>query len=94
MLALVNNAPKVLNLKEILQEYLKHRFEVVTRRTKYDLDKAEKRAHILQGYKIALDNIDRIIEIIRGSSDGNQARELLIEKYAFSDVQARAILDI
>lgn len=94
MLALVNNAPKVLNLKEILQEYLKHRFEVVTRRTKFDLDKAEKRAHILQGYKIALDNIDRIIEIIRGSSDGNQARELLIEKYAFSDVQARAILDM
>lgn len=94
MLALVNNAPKVLNLKEILHEYLKHRFEVVTRRTKFDLDKAEKRAHILQGYKIALDNIDRIIEIIRGSSDGNQARELLIEKYAFSDVQARAILDM
>ena len=94
MLALVNNAPRVLNLKEILHEYLKHRFEVVTRRTKFDLDKAEKRAHILQGYKIALDNIDRIIEIIRGSSDGNQARELLIEKYAFSDVQARAILDM
>ena len=58
------------------------------------MDKAEKRAHILQGYRIALDNIDRIIEIIRGSSDGNQARELLIEKYAFSDVQARAILDM
>lgn len=94
MLALVDNAPRVLNLKEILHEYLKHRFEVVTRRTKFDLDKAEKRAHILQGYKIALDNIDRIIEIIRGSSDGNQARELLIEKYAFSDVQARAILDM
>ena len=94
MLALVDNAPRVLNLKEILNEYLKHRFEVVTRRTKFDLDKAEKRAHILQGYKIALDNIDRIIEIIRGSSDGNQARELLIEKYAFSDVQARAILDM
>lgn len=94
MLALVNNAPRVLNLKEILHEYIKHRFEVVTRRTKFDLDKAEKRAHILQGYRIALDNIDRIIEIIRGSSDGNQARELLIEKYAFSDVQARAILDM
>lgn len=76
MLALVNNAPRVLNLKEILHEYIKHRFEVVTRRTKFDLDKAEKRAHILQGYRIALDNIDRIIEIIRGSSDGNQAREL------------------
>lgn len=94
MLALVNNAPRVLNLKEILHEYIKHRFEVVTRRTRFDLDKAEKRAHILQGYRIALDNIDRIIEIIRGSSDGNQARELLIEKYAFSDVQARAILDM
>ena len=94
MLALVDNAPKVLNLKEIIAEYLKHRFEVITRRTRFDLEKAEKRAHILQGYKIALDNIDRIIEIIRGAADGNTARELLIEKYGFSDVQSRAILDM
>lgn len=94
MLALVNNAPKVLNLKEIIAEYLKHRFIVITRRTKFDLEKAEKRAHILQGYRIALENIDRIIEIIRGSADGNTAREVLIEKYGFSDVQSRAILDM
>lgn len=94
MLALVNNAPKVLNLKEIIAEYLKHRFIVITRRTQFDLEKAEKRAHILQGYRIALKNIDRIIEIIRGSADGNTAREVLIEKYGFSDVQSRAILDM
>ena len=94
MLALVNNAPKVLNLKEIIAEYLKHRFIVITRRTQFDLEKAEKRAHILQGYRIALENIDRIIEIIRGSTDGNTAREVLIEKYGFSDVQSRAILDM
>lgn len=94
MLALVNNAPKVLNLKEIITEYLKHRFIVITRRTQFDLEKAEKRAHILQGYRIALENIDRIIEIIRGSADGNTAREVLIEKYGFSDVQSRAILDM
>lgn len=94
MLALVNNAPKVLNLKEIIAEYLKHRFIVITRRTQFDLEKAEKRGHILQGYRIALENIDRIIEIIRGSADGNTAREVLIEKYGFSDVQSRAILDM
>lgn len=94
MLALVNNAPKVLNLKEIIAEYLKYRFIVITRRTQFDLEKAEKRAHILQGYRIALENIDRIIEIIRGSADGNIAREVLIEKYGFSDVQSRAILDM
>lgn len=94
MLALVNNAPKVLNIKEIIAEYLKHRFIVITRRTQFDLEKAEKRAHILQGYRIALENIDRIIEIIRGSADGNTAREVLIEKYGFSDVQSRAILDM
>lgn len=94
MLALVNNAPKVLNLKEIIAEYLKHRFIVITRRTQFDLEKAEKRAHILQGYRIALENIDRIIEIIRGSADGNTARDVLIEKYGFSDVQSRAILDM
>ena len=94
MLALVNNTPKVLNLKEIIEEYIKHRFEVITRRTQFNLDKAEKRAHILQGFRIALDNIDRIIELIRGASDANQAREELMGKYAFSDVQARAILDM
>lgn len=94
MLALVNNVPKVLNLKEILEHYLAHRFEVVTRRTAFELDKAEKRAHILEGYRIALENIDKVIEQIRGSKDGNTARELLMERWNFSDAQARAILDM
>lgn len=94
MLALVNNTPKVLNLKQIIEEYIKHRFEVITRRTKFNLDKAEKRGHILQGYRIALNNIDRIIELVRGATDGNQAREQLVAKYGFTDVQARAILDM
>ncbi|MCI7223816.1 DNA gyrase subunit A [Fusobacterium sp.] len=94
MLSLVNNVPRILNLKEMLVEYIKHRFDVITRRTKFDLDKAEKRAHILKGYQIALTNIDRIIELIRASSDGTVAREQLIEKYGFSDIQARSILDM
>jgi len=94
MLSLVNNVPRVLNLKEMLNEYIKHRFDVITRRTAFDLDKAEKRAHILKGYQIALENIDRIIELIRASSDGTVAREQLIEKYAFTDIQARSILDM
>ena len=78
----------------MLNEYIKHRFDVITRRTVFDLDKAEKRAHILKGYQIALENIDRIIELIRASSDGTVAREQLIEKYAFTDIQARSILDM
>ncbi|MDY4010464.1 MAG: DNA gyrase subunit A [Fusobacterium gastrosuis] len=94
MLSLVNNVPRILNLKEMLVEYIKHRFDVITRRIKFDLDKAEKRAHILKGYQIALTNIDRIIELIRASSDGTVAREQLIEKYGFSDIQARSILDM
>lgn len=94
MLALVNNVPRVLNLKEILDEYLKHRFEVITRRTKFNLNKAEKRAHILKGFIIALENIDRVIEIVRGSADGNEARVALIDKYGFSEEQSKAILDM
>ena len=94
MLSLVNNVPKILNLKEMLNEYVKHRFNVITRRTIFDLDKAEKRAHILRGYQIALENIDTIIELIRASSDGTVAREQLIEKYQFTDIQARSILDM
>ena len=94
MLALVNNAPKVLNLKEILQKYLEHRFEVVTRRTQFELDKAERRAHILEGFKIALDNIDEVIRIIRGSKDANEARESLMNKFAFTEIQSKAILDM
>lgn len=94
MLALVNNVPKVLNLKEVLEEYVKHRFEIITRRTKFELDKAEKRDHILQGFRIALENIDRIIELIKNSSDGNTAKEALMTKYAFTDIQARSIMDM
>ena len=94
MLSLVNNVPKILNLKEMLNEYVKHRFNVITRRTIFDLDKAEKRAHILRGYQIALENIETIIELIRASSDGTVAREQLIEKYQFTDIQARSILDM
>lgn len=94
MLALVNNVPKVLSLKEVLEEYVKHRFEVITRRTRFELDKAEKRDHILQGFRIALENIDRIISLIKNSKDSTTAKDLLIEKYAFSEIQARSIMDM
>lgn len=94
MLALVNNVPKVLNIREVLNEYLKHRFEVVTRRTKFELNKAEKRDHILKGFIIALENIDRVIEIVRASKDANEAKIFLIDKYGFSEEQAKAILDM
>lgn len=94
MLALVNNEPKVLNLKEILTYYIEHRFEVITRRTKFELDKAEKRAHILEGFRIALDNIDKIIKIIRASSDGKEATDKLMENFELTEVQAKAILDM
>ncbi|MDR1831294.1 MAG: DNA gyrase subunit A [Fusobacteriaceae bacterium] len=94
MLALVNNIPRVLTLKEMLEEYIKHRFDVIVRRTKYDLDKAEKRAHILAGFRIALDHIDRIIAIIRGARDVNVARAALVNEFAFSEAQAKAILDM
>jgi DNA gyrase subunit A len=94
MLALVDNQPRVLNLKEILTYYIKHRFEVVTRRTKFELEKAEKRAHILEGFRIALDHIDEIIRIIRGSKDTQEAMAGLMNGFSFSDLQARAILDM
>ena len=94
MLALVNNAPKVLNLKQILENYLAHRYEVVTRRVKFDLTKAENKAHILEGFKIALDNIDEVIKIIRGSRDANIAREQLMANFGFTEIQARSILDM
>lgn len=94
MLALVNNTPRILNLKEVLNEYIKHRFEVITRRVRFNLEKAEKRAHILAGFRIALENIDRIIEHIKSSNDANIARTTLIERYSFTDIQARAILDM
>ena len=94
MLALVNNAPKVLNLKQILENYLEHRYNVITRRVQFELKKAENRAHILEGFKIALDNIDEVIRIIRGSKDANEAREKLIASFGFSEIQAKAILDM
>jgi len=94
MLALVNNIPRVLNLKEILTHYINHRFDVITRRVKYDLKKAENRAHVLEGFRIALDNIDEIIKIIRGSKDGQEAKEKLKNNYSLSEIQAKAILDM
>jgi len=94
MLALVNNEPKVLNLFEMLNYYLQHQKEVVTRRTQYDLNKAEERAHILQGLLIALDHIDEVIKIIRSSENGNIAKERLIERFGLSDAQAQAIIDM
>lgn len=94
MLALVNNEPKVLNLGEMLNYYLMHQEEVVTRRTKYDLNKAEERAHILKGLLIALDNIDEVINIIRSSKNAQEAKERLIERFALSEAQAQAIVDM
>lgn len=89
MLALVNNEPKVLNLLEMLKLYLKHQEDVVTRRTKYDLNKAEERDHILQGLLIALDHIDEVIRIIRSSRNTQAAKENLMERFELSDPQRR-----
>lgn len=94
MLAIVNGIPKVLSLKEILEEYLKHQENIIRRRTAYDKKKAEARAHILEGLRIALDHIDEIIRIIRGSKTGELAKQALIETYGLSDKQAQAILDM
>ena len=94
MLALVNNEPKVLNLLDMLKYYLLHQEDVVTRRTKYDLNKAEERAHILKGLLIALDNIDEVIRIIRGSRSTQEAKQALMERFALDDVQAQAIVDM
>lgn len=94
MLALVNNEPKILNLLDMLKYYLKHQEEVVTRRTKYDLNKAEERAHILEGLLIALDHIDEVIRIIRGSDNVQSAKLQLTERFGLSDAQAQAIVDM
>lgn len=94
MLSLVNGSPKVLNLKEIIGYYVDHQKDVITRRTQFDLKKAQARAHILEGLKIALDNIDRVIKIIRGSKTGQIAKESLIEEFGLSEIQAQAILDM
>ena len=94
MLALVNNEPKVMNILDMLKYYLKHQEEVVTRRTKFDLKKAEERAHILEGLLKAIDNIDEVIKIIRGSANVAEAKASLIERFELSDAQAQAIVDM
>ena len=94
MLALVDNQPKVMNLLDILMHYIRHQEDVVTRRTKYELNKAEERAHILQGLLIALDNIDEVIQIIRGSQNTQLAKEGLMNRFQLTDVQAQAIVDM
>ena len=94
MLALVNGEPKTLNILDMLKEYIAHQEEVVTRRTRYDLNKAEERDHILQGLLIALDNIDEVIRIIRGSRSTPIAKESLMERFGLTDVQAQAIVDM
>ncbi len=94
MLALVNNEPKVLNILDMLKAYIAHQEEVVTRRTRYDLNKAEERDHILQGLLIALDNIDEVIRIIRGSRNAQLAKESLMERFGLTDPQAQAIVDM
>ncbi|MBI3065563.1 MAG: DNA gyrase subunit A, partial [Deltaproteobacteria bacterium] len=94
MLAIVDGKPKLLNLKEALKCFLDHRREVVTRRTAYDLRKAEERLHILEGYRIALDNLDAVISLIRNSPDPRVAREGLMTNFALSEIQAQAILDL
>ena len=94
MLALVNGQPKILNLKEIITYFIEHRHEVVVRRTKFELDEAEKRAHILEGLKIALDNIDEIIELIKKSKDPEAAKSNLMKMFKLSEIQAKAILEM
>jgi DNA gyrase subunit A len=94
MLALVNGIPRVLNLKETMQHFLTHRMDVLVRRTRYDLDAAERRAHILEGYIIALDNIDEVIETIKKSRDVETAKNNLIKKFKLSEIQSKAILDM
>jgi DNA gyrase subunit A len=94
MLALVNGQPKVLTLKETMQHFLKHRMEILVRRTKFELEAAERRAHILEGYIIALDNIDEVIETIKKSKDVETAKNNLMKKFKLSEIQAKAILDM
>ena len=94
MLALVNKEPKTLNLKQILEYYIEHQKDIVTRRTQFDLDKAQKRAHILEGLRIALDKIDLVIKLIRASANAQEAKEKLIEEINLSEEQAQAIVDM
>jgi DNA gyrase subunit A len=94
MLALVDNQPRVLNLKQILEHFIEFRVEVVTRRTRFDLDKAEKRAHILEGYKIAIANLDKVIKVIRAAKSPELAKKGLLENFKLTEVQAQAILEM
>lgn len=94
MLAIDHGRPRVMNLKELLQCFVRHRLEVVTRRTQFDLEKAEARAHILEGFKIALDNLDAVVKTIRGSKDRDEARNQLMERFGLSEVQSNAILEM
>ncbi len=94
MLVLVNGQPRVLNLKEMIQKFIDHRVDVIVRRTQYELDEAQKRAHILEGLRIAIDHIDEIVEMIKTSPDPNTAKERLIKRFALSEIQAKAILDM
>jgi len=94
MLALVDGVPTVLTLKQMMQHFINHRHEVLVRRTKFDLDAAERRAHILEGYKIALDNIDEIVQLIKKSKDVETAKNGLMRKFKLSEIQAKAILDM
>lgn len=94
LLALVDGIPRVLNLKDMMESFVKHRLNVIIRRTKFDLDAAEKRAHILEGYMIALDNIDEVIEVIKKSKDVPTAQERLMKRFKLSEIQAKAILDM
>ncbi len=93
-IALVNGKPKALNLKELIHHFIEHRHDVVTRRTQYELDEAEKRAHVLEGYLIALDNLDEVIDLIRKSKDPDTAQEGLMKKFKLSEIQAKAILEM
>jgi len=94
MLAIDHGRPRVMNLKEVMECFIDHRFEVITRRTQFELDKAEARAHILEGFIIALDNLDEVVRIIRQSKDREEARVSLIERFTFSDLQCKAILEM
>src|SRR5690606_11625800 len=93
-IALVNGRPMLLNLKDLIREFVNHRHEVVIRRTQYELDQAEKRAHILEGFLIALDHLDEVIKVIRESSTPDVAREELMARFKLSDIQSRAILEM
>src|SRR5699024_1687113 len=94
MLALVDDEPKILNLKEILTHYLNHQKNIIIKRTQFDLNKAEQRAHILEGLRIALDHIDEVINIIRNSKDEKLAKEKLMKSFGLRDKQSQAILDM